>query len=553
MLSLLEQATACVNAARTCLGTRCRRAMARLALTLGLAACALTAAHAQPAAEVRSATGVVFAQPLGGQVKTVQTGAKLSVGDTVGTQKGAFALVVFNDGSRVALRPESAIAIRGFSFKPDDPANDQMSVQLLKGWLRNVSGQIGKRGNEAGFEMKVNDTTIGIRGTDFGVRLCDEECATSQEAVPEGVLPQSGRLGQLLSSSQPVQRLSDGVTPQELAAGGALFLGDVVTSGDAEALLGLDDGTRLVLGPATRLALRAEEDGRGRRAIRVDLKQGNLRLATPAQPGARLYGLLVNAGQLLGVRQDTALDVGCEQAAAEGAFACAGANVVLRRGQSEVLTETGLRSLRPGLPQRLAEPGAPPPPAQGAPAAAPSTAPAAPSTPSAPRTERGVQPAVAAADTPADPERWDTWAPGAHPMASLRTYAQWRQRQALQADPTTQGLWLIAQATPNAQPPAMPTLGPRTGSLFDPMDIPRDAARPPSAAERPQVGVYTAVFEGRITLANPSGQILIPAGQGGFAPPTPSVPPRPLPAAPRFMELDKELDRGKLFPGQCPK
>jgi hypothetical protein len=540
------------------------RAAAVATLFLG----ALVAAQAQPAAEVRSATGVVFAQPQGGQVKIVQTGAKLSVGDTVGTQKGAFALVVFNDGSRVALRPESAIAIRGFSFKPDDPANDQMSVQLLKGWLRNVSGQIGKRGNEAGFEMKVNDTTIGIRGTDFAVRLCDEECASSQEAVPEGVLPQSGRLGQLLSSSQPVQRLSDGVTPQELAAGGALFLGDVVTSGDAETLLGLDDGTRLVMGPATRLALRAEEDERGRRAIRVDLKQGNLRLATPTQPGARLYGLLVNAGQLLGVRQDTALDVGCEQAAAEGAFACAGANVVLRRGQSEVLTDTGLRSLRPGLPQRLAEPGAPPPPAQAAPGAAPvpaSSTPAAPSAPSAPatptpptpHTERRMQPAVATIErthnTTTEAERWDTWAPDAHPMASLRTYAQWRERQALQADPTTQGLWLIAQAAPASRAPTLPTPGPRTGGLFDPMDIPRDAARPPSAAERAQVGVYTAVFEGRITLANPGGQILIPAGQGGFAPPVPTIPPRPLPAAPRFMELDKELDRGKLFPGQCPK
>jgi hypothetical protein len=526
-------------------------------------------AQAQPAAEVRSATGVVFAQPQGGQVKIVQAGAKLSVGDTVGTQKGAFALVVFNDGSRVALRPESAIAIRGFSFKPDDPANDQMSVQLLKGWLRNVSGQIGKRGNEAGFEMKVNDTTIGIRGTDFGVRLCDEECAASQEAVPEGVLPQSGRLGQLLSSSQPVQRLSDGVNPLELAAGGALFLGDVVTSGDAEALLGLDDGTRLVLGPATRLALRAEEDERGRRAIRVDLKQGNLRLATPTQPGARLYGLLVNAGQLLGVRQDTALDVGCEQAADEGAFACAGANVVLRRGQSEVLTDTGLRSLRPGLPQRLAEPGAPPPPAQAAPGAAPvpaSSAPSAPAapptptpptTPPTPRTERSMQPAVATIarthNTTTGAERWDTWAPGAHPMSSLRTYAQWRERQTLQADPTTQGLWLIAQAAAAPQPPTLPTPGPRTSGLFDPLDIPRDAARPPSAAERAQRGVYTAVFEGRITLANPRGQILIPAGQGGFSPPAPTVPPRPLPAAPRFMELDKELDRGKLFPGQCPK
>ena len=113
---------------------------------------ATSALAQQPAAELRNVTGMVFAQPSGGQVKIVQAGAKLSVGDTVGTQKGAFALVVFNDGSRVALRPESAMAIRGFSFKPEDPANDQMSVQLLKGWLRNVSGQIGKRGNEAAFE-----------------------------------------------------------------------------------------------------------------------------------------------------------------------------------------------------------------------------------------------------------------------------------------------------------------------------------------------------------------------------------------------------------------
>jgi len=127
----------------------------------------------------------------------------LSVGDTVGTQKGAFALVVFNDGSRVALRPESAIAIRGFSFKPDDPANDQMSVQLLKGWLRNVSGQIGKRGNEAGFEMKVNDTTIGIRGTDFAVRLCDEECASSQEAVPEACCHSPGGWASCCPAASP--------------------------------------------------------------------------------------------------------------------------------------------------------------------------------------------------------------------------------------------------------------------------------------------------------------------------------------------------------------
>jgi hypothetical protein len=89
--------------------------------------------------------------------------------------------------------------------------------------------------------------------------------------------------------------------------------------------------------------------------------------------------------------------------------------------------------------------------------------------------------------------------------------------------------------------------------LFDPLDIPRDSARPPSAGEKPQQGIYTAVFAGRIALANPRGQIVVPAGQGGFAPIAPTVPPRPLPAAPRFMELDKELGKEKLFPGQCPK
>jgi hypothetical protein len=518
------------------------QALAVATLSLGAASWA----QAQVAAEVRSASGVVFAQPAGGQVRVIQAGAKLSVGDTIGTEKGAFALVVFNDGSRVALRPESAIAIRGFSFQPDDPSKDQMSVQLLKGWLRNVSGQIGKRGNQNAFDLKVNDTTIGIRGTDFGVRLCDEECAARAEAIPEGVLPQSGRLGQLLSSNQPVQRLREGVTPQDLPASGALFLGDVVTSGNEEALLGLDDGTRLVLGPATRLALRAEEDERGRRAVRVDLLQGNLRLATPTQPGARLYGLLVNAGQLLGVRQDTALDLGCEKPAAEGEFACDAANVVLRRGRSEVLTATGLRSLLPGTPQRLLEPTAVPPPA--APAAP--TPPATPAPPPSPQ-RSGLE---APAPTTASTQEWDTWAPGAHPMARLRTLAQWRQQQARQADPTTQGLWLIAQApaAPGA-PPIPGPLAPRTGSLFDPLSIAVDAARPPSVAEAPKPGIYTAVFEGQIAMQNPRGQIQINAGQGGFAPVTPTVPPTALPASPAFMEKDTVLNKQNLTPGQCPK
>ena len=533
LMQQVRRAGACLSA----VGVHGLRALAG-ALALGASSLAL----AQVAAEVRSASGVVFAQPQGGQVRVIQTGAKLSVGDTVGTEKGAFALIVFNDGSRVALRPESAIAIRGFSFQPEDPSKDQMSVQLLKGWLRNVSGQIGKRGNPGAFDMKVNDTTIGIRGTDFGVRLCDEQCAGKAEAIPEGVLPQSGRLGQLLSSNQPVQRLREGVTPEDLPASGALFLGDVVTSGDTEALLGLDDGTRLVLAPATRLALRAEEDERGRRAVRLDLLQGTLRLATPTQPGARLYGLLVNAGQLLGVRPDTALDVGCEKPAAEGEFACDAASVVLRRGRSEVLTATGLRSLLPGAAQRLVEPSAAPP----APPAAPTQTP-----PGASPQRSGTG---SPAGTTARAEEWDTWAPGAHPMARLRTLAQWRQQQALQADPTTQGLWLIAQAAQGGGATASTGVAPpATSNLFNPSDIAVEAARPPSVAAPLQAGVVVAVFEGKIEMSTPQGRIELNTSQAGFAPTNSTLPPTKLPAAPASMEKDQVLNKNSMTPGQCPK
>ena len=532
----------------------------------------------QPAAELRSVTGTVFTQKPSAEVQIATKGVKLTVGDMVGTEKGAFALVVFNDGSRVALRPESLLAIRGFSFKPDDPSQDKLSVELVKGWLRNVSGQIGKRGNQAAFDMQVSDTTIGIRGTDFAVRLCDEACAGGESRGDEGVLPQSGRLGQVLSADLPPQRTRDGITAPA-PAGTVLVLGDTVSAETSEALLGLDDGTRLVLAPGSSVALRAEEDERGRRAIRLDVLRGTLRIATPPQAGARLYGLLVNAGELLGVRQDSALDIACEVDAPPTAFACPQASATLRRGRAEVLSDTAVRSLVNGQPTRLTEPAAEPATSPAAPAApGASTDPTTPQTPAPPATTSppgaapATIPAVPATQPPAAnppatgarqgdtrlaltwlPEEWDTWAPGMQPRAAWRRAVAWPGAAPRDGAP---GAWSgqmpplhIAQATPLGAPGG--GIAPPHGGL-DPLDIPVDAARPPGAGAALEQGVYTAVFQGQIALARPAGQILIPAGQGGFAPATPQ-PPRALPAAPAFMERDQQLDRSRLQPEQCPR
>lgn len=501
------------------------RALALLAgLAIALAPAPGAAQAGKSAAVLRSVTGTVFQQPTGGQVRVVPAGTELFVGDTVGTQKGAFALVVFGDGSRVALRPESAMAIRGFSFKPDDPVNDQVSMQLLKGWLRMVSGQIGKRGDQAAFELKANDTTIGIRGTDFAVRICEAECDPGNETDYEGVLPQSGRLGRVLATEQPLRRLRDGTATLDAAIDAPLFLGDVLVVGEVEAVIGLDDGSRLVLGPGTRLALRAEEDEQGRRAIRLDLIDGVLRVATPPQARPRLYGLLIQAGNLLGLRQNTALDIACETPSTASLYPCEVAQVEVRDGLADVLTATGLRTLRGGSRSRLADPGLRP--GAGADAA-----------PAVPAETEGARTLLAAACGAGERDL-------RLPTADVPRVAP------LQDDAPP-----VASATAGAalQPAQLGAPSPGGQRLFDPRDIAPEGVRPAGAVERPQAGVYAAVFDGMIAMRNPTGQILVPAGQGGFSPPITTVPPRLLPVAPRFMERDRELERSRLSPGECPR
>ena len=520
------------------------------AWVIGLWLLLAQAAFAQEfAAELRSATGTVFAQPQGGQVRLVQQGAKFKVGDTVGTEKGAFALVVFADGSRVALRPESALAIKAFAYKPEDPAQDQMSVQLLKGWLRNVSGQIGKRGSQDAFDMKAADTTIGIRGTDFAVRICDEACAKGGAQADEGVLPQSGRLGQIQATSQPVLLTRANELPRTVEVGEVLRLGDTVSTGPVEALLGLDDGTRLVLGPQASLALRAEEDDRGRRAVRVDVLQGALRVATAPQPGARLYGVLLQAGATIGLRPDTAIDVQCGASAEGFAYACPVSEATLRKGRAELLSRKGIKPLKRDQTETLSDVDGEPPAG-----VLPPASPAKPAQGAAP-----VLPVQAGDRRLASLLSWQL----AHIRTSLPDRAAFLRVADLTAQPSFSPRWNdYAQAspglggqTPSPEGPAIaaPTVSPPAPSLLDPLTIPPDAVRPPEVTAPPTAGVYTAVFEGLVAVGTPQGQIVVPAGQAAYSPLDGLRPPTPLPAAPAFMEKDKTLEKAKLSPTQCVK
>lgn len=513
----------------------------RLLLVLaGLGACLPLARAQQAAAEVRTAVGLVFAQADSGEARILQAGAKLSVGETVGTQKGAFAMLIFGDGSRVALRPETALRVRGFRYRPEDAKEDEMAVQLLQGWLRKVSGEIAKR-NPRSFEMRVGDATIGIRGTDFSVRICDEACARERVEGGVGVLPQSRRLGQVVATAAPLRRQRD-ETVDRAAAGAMLMLGDVLATDEQQALIGLDDGTRIVLAPRSVLALRSVEDDLGRRAVRLDLMQGALRVASGPRTAARLYGLLVNAGNTVGLRPESALDASCEAPASAQADACEAAAVLLRQGRGDVLTPSGARPLNAGRPERLVEPGLLPAPTPGA-APAPASAPTTPAPPQEP--------------SPSSPST----SPATPPATSGMLMPQPSAATALTLDDSLEAGSLSGAIDPldvpidegeqMAEPLPTPAGPIPAAPLTDPLEIPVERSRPPSVAEQPVPGVYVAVFEGLVSVSNALGEVLVGVGQGAYVPLLPTELPRALSASPLFMERDSELDRSRLYPEMC--
>lgn len=68
-------------------------------------------------------------------------------------------------------------------------ARQTAAFRLLKGGFRTVTGLIGKT-DRAQYRVSTQTATIGIRGTDYEVILCDDTC--SQDPVIQGQVPGSG-------------------------------------------------------------------------------------------------------------------------------------------------------------------------------------------------------------------------------------------------------------------------------------------------------------------------------------------------------------------------
>lgn len=132
--------------------------------------------------ETESAGSVVFA--IGSVIATAKDGSQRTLskrdsifsGDTITTSARSQAQLRMVDNAFVSIKPETTFRIEDYRQSATKKEDNVSQFELLKGGFRAITGQIGKR-NQAGYQLKTPVATMGIRGTDYVVALCQDDCA----------------------------------------------------------------------------------------------------------------------------------------------------------------------------------------------------------------------------------------------------------------------------------------------------------------------------------------------------------------------------------------
>lgn len=143
-----------------------------LALAVSIAILTHSALAAESAGTILLAKGDAEVEGADGRVKELEKGTEVVEGDTIRTATKSFAVIRFTDGGKVTVRPKSVLVIDKYAYGSD---NDGSTLDLIKGGLRALTGAIAKNNPDA-YRVNTPVATLGVRGTEFDVRLCEAEC-----------------------------------------------------------------------------------------------------------------------------------------------------------------------------------------------------------------------------------------------------------------------------------------------------------------------------------------------------------------------------------------
>jgi len=198
-------------------------ARVRLTRLLGILCVAFCAAafalpaRAESAGKVLSADGDALVLR-GSQILRLFRGAAVESGDQIHTGTDGKVLIVFTDSGLVWIRANSDFVVDEYSFALG--RRETAFFSLLKGGARSVTGLIGRR-TRSNFRLRIPVATIGIRGTDFSVVMCQRDCRDA-----DGSTAAKGLYGEVIQGRIAVTPFEDRLLEREFGAGEFFHLAD---------------------------------------------------------------------------------------------------------------------------------------------------------------------------------------------------------------------------------------------------------------------------------------------------------------------------------------
>jgi hypothetical protein len=121
--------------------------------------------------------GKAIARDVNNRVQQLQINSQIFEGDRIETEIGSRIHVLMDDGAEVFLKEDSVLKISEYVITAGYDEKSSSILDLLRGGLRKITGSIGASAL-ANYQVQTGLATIGIRGTDYVIKLCKQDDCT---------------------------------------------------------------------------------------------------------------------------------------------------------------------------------------------------------------------------------------------------------------------------------------------------------------------------------------------------------------------------------------
>jgi hypothetical protein len=150
------------------------------ALTATLLSAPVLAQDEDSTGMVVASRGEVMALSNGGS-RALKQGDFIYINDEIITSNRSFAVLQFEDGAKVTVRPDSTLVIEQYVYNGND--GDAATLSLVEGGLRVITGAMAKS-NPENYKVRTPVALMGVRGTEFSIFLCgDALCDENQQEI----------------------------------------------------------------------------------------------------------------------------------------------------------------------------------------------------------------------------------------------------------------------------------------------------------------------------------------------------------------------------------